>query len=477
MYQTPTAQCSPPCIMVFPPSTLSQPSVITLPAYTATLEVGTTTTTVVAKPNPTTSTVTVVNFFNYYITTSQKPGAPLTLRPSFTVPQVTVVVTGQDSKTTTRLIDPPPLGVPTAPGQSSSNPNDPDQSSTTTTGGPDATGWPGFPPPTPTSDPEPDDNEDVEEPDDDDDDDDNSNPPVPIPWPPGTIIPVTDINIPKVKGSHRASCKIWFFNICILWDELKINVSFWDFTFPPGIIGPGPPPISFLKLPPGWSFGKITPTLPPWPRMTIGPDGAFPPEPPKPEGCEPTTAKLTIESTSYGTTTTRGTVSTTATQTFSREFPLVGCSVKDSATTSVTTGCDAPSKRALPPPMAKNTDTAQAPAVDTEAADESAALHARAPPACNGPKRDFVLWPTDHNTMLTALRAKLAADKGTDLDDFHEVSAPSAGVTGFFYLTNAKQDYVSSLLSNDRATYKVSCHASHLCAHSALVMSLAGCLY
>ncbi|RYO76931.1 hypothetical protein DL762_009601 [Monosporascus cannonballus] len=224
---------------------------------------------------------------------SPKTG-PITLRPSFEALPTTVVVTGQDGKTTSRIIVPPPLSVPTAPRQ---DPNDPNQPGTTS---------PGQDPDHPVTD----------DPPEDEDDGDDTDPPVPFPWPSGTIEPVIDPKKPTPPGGHRVSCTAWFFLLYVSWDDLRIKVDFWDIILPPG---------------------------------GIGLNGQFPSVPPEPNPCERTTTKLTIESTSYGTTTTQGTVRTTTTPTFSREFSMVGCAVKDTSTTSTTTACDAPTKRAVAP--------------------------------------------------------------------------------------------------------------------------------
>jgi chitinase len=238
VYQQPTAQCPAPCIMVFPPSTLDSPTAITLEPYTATLEVGSTTTTIVAVPTPRTTTVTVVNFFNYYVTSNLQPGAPLTLLPSFQAPPVPVVVTGPDGQTTTRTVVPPPNGDPGSSGGNGTSTGNPDEPQTD---------WPFMPPPTATPEPT----------QGDDDESDNHPPftlpglsdlpgaPVPTRWPStGSIKPVTDINLPKPPGGVRVSCRAWFFLVCIDWGN-SLKVDFWDIELPPGGIGPyvsfGPP--------------------------------------------------------------------------------------------------------------------------------------------------------------------------------------------------------------------------------------------
>lgn len=230
VYQQPTAQCSPPCVMVMPPSTLEQSwTVITMEPYTATLQVGSTTTRVVATPAPSVITVSVINYFNYYVTSAQLPGVPLTLRPSFSVPPAQVVVTGPDGTTTTRTVFPPPVGGPysTTPGQ---EPGGGDEDEPTD-------GWPWVPGPTATLETgENQQNEVAEE----------TVTPRPtissstteVIWPTGVIEPVTDQSKPAPPGSTRVSCTSWFFFICISWIELDIKVDFWDIVLPPGTIGP-----------------------------------------------------------------------------------------------------------------------------------------------------------------------------------------------------------------------------------------------
>jgi len=77
VYSTGVAQCTPPCIMVFPPSSLSAPTTISPPPYTSSLEVGggggggggvvvTRTVTVTIQP----VTVTEMPYENYWVSSS-----------------------------------------------------------------------------------------------------------------------------------------------------------------------------------------------------------------------------------------------------------------------------------------------------------------------------------------------------------------------------------------------------------------------
>jgi chitinase len=370
VFETPTAQCLAPCIMVFPTSPLPEPKVITIPPYTAILEVGTTTTTIVAVSTTSTTTITVIDFFSHYVTSEQPPGAPFTLRPRFQPLPATVVVTGQDGQTTPRTIFPPPLGGGVARGAAGSSLNQTGVLATSTLA--DATEWPWVQPPTQIPEPVLDEDNvlppfpsiDIGDPDPNNPDPNNpgSDPtttpgsgPNPDPTnettapyptdPAASIVPVTDPSKPPQPGATRVRCSFWFFFICISWIDININiqVEWWDIFLPPGQIGPGPLPLHLLKLPLGWAIrcpGGPLSCLPPWPKLTIGHGGEFPSEPPKPTNCETVTATLTIESTSYGTTTTEGTVRTTATSTFSSEFPILGCALTNTAIGTTQTACD-----------------------------------------------------------------------------------------------------------------------------------------
>lgn len=106
VFETPAAQCQAPCIMVFPPSSLSEPKVLTMQPYTATLEVGTTTTTLVAVSTTSSTTVTAVNFFNNYVTSGQQPSAVVTLRPSSQPPSIMLVVTARTDRQPRELFCP-----------------------------------------------------------------------------------------------------------------------------------------------------------------------------------------------------------------------------------------------------------------------------------------------------------------------------------------------------------------------------------
>lgn len=142
-------------------------------------------------------------------------------------------------------------------------------------------------------------------------------------FPPGDIDPITT-PVPKAKHTDDGivvPCSIWFFNLC---PKIKGNqIQGWRLKLPPGIIGPGPPP---LKPTP---YITVHNTLPPWPKITVFP-GQDPEIPEEPEKCEEESAEvcgtvtLTITSTVDKDNTKTITTSTTDCET------VFGCEVTDS---------------------------------------------------------------------------------------------------------------------------------------------------
>lgn len=153
-------------------------------------------------------------------------------------------------------------------------------------------------------------------------------------WPRfGGIEPVTTTpNAPEpTDDGVKVPCKAWFFFICISWGD--IHIGGWYFRLPPGIYGPGPPPINLIKWPPGFTLQG---TLPPWPKITIGNDNKITTEE-KPE-CETRTASACTYSTIFSvTTTTNGITRTTGTSTSSHCETISGCSVRDSESSTTST--------------------------------------------------------------------------------------------------------------------------------------------
>ncbi|TLD31026.1 hypothetical protein PspLS_01908 [Pyricularia sp. CBS 133598] len=131
---------------------------------------------------------------------------------------------------------------------------------------------------------------------------------------------------PDDDGVH-VPCTAWFFFFCISWNDTRVRSWYW--IIPPGIYGPGPPPIRIIHPPPGVT---IQGSLPPWPRITIGEDRRITTEP-EPE-CETRSAEActTTNFVSDGTTTS----STTLCET------IKGCSVSVSESTTVIIGSQTP---------------------------------------------------------------------------------------------------------------------------------------
>ncbi|KAK8067581.1 glycan 1-3-beta-glucosidase precursor [Apiospora saccharicola] len=135
-------------------------------------------------------------------------------------------------------------------------------------------------------------------------------------WPPGIIAPI-----------ETKPCNLWFFFVCIDRDDLHIGGWFW--SFPPGIYPPGPPPPG-IRWPPGFSLSG---SLPPWPRITIGPNGELTNDP-EPTECSTTlTASICTASTVITVTSDSTTTKTIGTSTGRPECETIsGCSVSQSMT-------------------------------------------------------------------------------------------------------------------------------------------------
>ncbi|OAX83696.1 hypothetical protein ACJ72_01943 [Emergomyces africanus] len=151
-------------------------------------------------------------------------------------------------------------------------------------------------------------------------------------WPPQIITPIEEeINEPE---PGKTSCNLWFFSFCLNQDKTKVRGLRWN--PPPGIYPPGPPPLRAIALPPSWT---IKPPLPPWPPITIGRDNiiTYPKE--EPTKCERKSAEICM-TTVFMTTTTRGTITSTASSTSSTCDTIRGCSASDWDTTTTQTKPD-----------------------------------------------------------------------------------------------------------------------------------------
>ncbi|KAI2606280.1 pectin lyase fold/virulence factor [Hypoxylon fragiforme] len=151
-------------------------------------------------------------------------------------------------------------------------------------------------------------------------------------WPPyGQIIPVTTtVDEPKpTDDGVIVPCRAWFFFICISWGE--VHIGGWHWILPPGIYGPGPPPVGLIRWPPGIS---IQGNLPNWPKITIGKDNQITTE--EKSECETQTASACTTTTYVSAGTTLSSASMCET--------ISGCSisVSDSFTEVIGTQTPAP---------------------------------------------------------------------------------------------------------------------------------------
>ncbi|PGH04727.1 hypothetical protein AJ79_07006 [Helicocarpus griseus UAMH5409] len=166
-------------------------------------------------------------------------------------------------------------------------------------------------------------------------------------WPPEAVVtPIEkDVQQPEPSddddGDAVIPCKLWFFSICIKFDD--INILGWKFKLPQGIYPGGAPPLPIIRLPPRISFQG---ELPPWPRFTVGPNGVptFPKQP-EPTRCETKTASLCSATTSVAISTVNGKLQTISTHVPAPKCQEVrGCIVRDTtqgATVTTTDECPA----------------------------------------------------------------------------------------------------------------------------------------
>ncbi|KXT05630.1 hypothetical protein AC578_5652 [Pseudocercospora eumusae] len=153
----------------------------------------------------------------------------------------------------------------------------------------------------------------------------------------GFLLPVT-APVDKAKPDRDTSvipCHLWFFNICLHWDD--INIFGWAIHLAPGVYPSGPPPPPGPP-PPGGIKVEISGTLPEWPKYTIGPDHqpTFPPEPPKGQ-CATKSAQVCVTRTSYSVTQSLQATVTIGSQVLSTCATVHGCEVKDTAASTTTT--------------------------------------------------------------------------------------------------------------------------------------------
>jgi hypothetical protein len=236
-----------------------------------------------------------------------------------------------------------------------------------------------------------------------------------------------------------------------------------------------------------------------------------PTPPPQPQGCTPTSqAELKIETEYFETSTSRGTVITTATKTSTRSFPILGC--EDVEATKATDVCSAPTELAvraaswaaasatpavevggqLVPEIdvPQATPAVQVAALDTDTDTPSAREDAepvnmntdneraspvhrnrrRAPGDCQTVFVDLYVYPAkpkDRNSVAL-IRTKLHELQLFELDSYTEIKSDTLGFTAFFYVYNADfkavgdaltalgRDVVSRICTRRSALYGIS---------------------
>ncbi|KAF2993713.1 hypothetical protein E8E14_002289, partial [Neopestalotiopsis sp. 37M] len=230
-------------------------------------------------------------------------------------------------------------------------------------------------------------------------------------WPPGIITPIsTTVEGPEpTQGGTKQSCKLWFFFVCISRDDLEIGGWFW--SFPPGIYPPGPPP--GIRWPSGFTLEG---SLPPWPRITIGPGGELTYSE-EPTECTTTqTASICTVSTTFSVTSDATTTATTATVTSKECETISGCSVSQSTTEGATTTIE--------------TCTIEPTGGARRRTPEPSEGHALQKRACQ--PVPVVIYPRDPTSA--AERGQIRAALGTNA--YHEARSNSlaGGYTAFFWV-------------------------------------------
>ncbi|KAL0929845.1 Killer toxin subunits alpha/beta 6 [Colletotrichum truncatum] len=341
------AKCQPPCVLIFPPSALPEPTTIKPGKFTSSLEYGASGKTTISGKETTafvtkTTTITIdipaltvssMSYSNVNITNGQK-STQLLLTPSIKIGPVSIKVPDGEGGTTVRTLTLPPWPAVTGgPAQSG-----PSKTGTSTVATPTGGGG---------GDDDDDDDEEADfdemeiHPDDTEDDDDE---PSYTQYPPHVVTPIPGPvnNIEPTDDGFITPCNLWFFNFCPSNIGPKGGLK-W--TLPPGIYPPGPPPPNIIA-PPGGGGSSPGPTIkpppPPWPPITVGGDSK-PTFTEKPD-CETESASLCSTTTTLKVTTI-GQITSTVTSTASGCDTIYGCSLTDWETqiTTRTDACELPS--------------------------------------------------------------------------------------------------------------------------------------
>ncbi|KAI9149971.1 Killer toxin subunits alpha/beta [Paramyrothecium foliicola] len=452
VYTGTPAQCSPPCLFVFAPSPLPSPTTISIPPFSTSIQLSSGITTEITV-RPPQLTVSSMSYSNMNISSGQNTG---TIRPylSVDVPRVTTVINGE-----TRTLQLPPWpgitnGPPNTWPTSTPNPNDPNDPND-----PDPD-LPPFPIDPPNGSPEdPEDPEDPEGPN-------VTKPPYAdvsvFPWPTVDIAPVPtsvrdegedpdgdpDDDDPEGGGGgpkHKTTCKLWFFFVCIDWDDLGVRIRGWEWNMPDGVWGPGPIGINLIKLPPGFT---IKGSLPPWPKITVLPGGKIQ-APPKPADCTPAEASLCFTTSSFATTVTAGATRTTATQVKSRCATITGCNFRDAEATKTVDACTL---------QRRDVEVTSVPEAIAKPEAHTVLTRARKEPNwnCEVNGKDYIMIPKrpGENAQQDAVRELLRRRRdalslrGME-GGFEEVRAHGMGFTALWYVYNLGPEGQRFFASNE----------------------------
>lgn len=305
---------------------MNKPTTISIPKYTTSLEVtpGKTTTITVTISQ---ITVTTMSYSNVIVSSGQTTKSVITPYESVDVPTQVVTIGDQ-----TRTLHLPPwpqitLGPPdqwtSTPGGDDNNSTDPGWTFPTAPSDPEPVTLPPITKPDYIG-PEPDPSQTPRWPEDLD--------PTPVPTP----VPEEgeDDDDDDSDNHYKSSCKMWFFFVCISWPgPFNVDIQGWDWNFPPGKWGPGPPPP--INWPPGIT---VKGTLPPWPEITVHPGGSLEPSP-KPTDCEPAEAEICMTTSVFQTTVSQGTTKTVSSSETSTCATVTGCQLRDVDTTTSKNVC------------------------------------------------------------------------------------------------------------------------------------------